>query len=225
MSQTDGKWNSASSAEFYRTDAWGAGYFGINPQGHLVVYPERNPERGIDLYELVGSLVKRGIDVPLLLRFDGIIRDRVREVQRAFDDAIREFEYKGKYRLAYPVKVNQQRHVVDSVRNAGRSNEIGLEVGSKPELLAVLAVHDTPDGLLICNGYKDSEYIELALLARRLGRRSIIVIEQLYEIDTVLDVAERLGVEPELGLRINPVSKGSGKWEDSAGEGARGPND
>ncbi len=214
-------WTTAQSAACYRTDAWGAGYFGIDTSGHLFVYPERNGEQGIDLYDLVRSLVKRGIDPPLLLRFDGVIRDRVRVVQGAFDAAIEEFGYRGVYRLAYPIKVNQQRHVVDSIRRAGSAGAIGLEVGSKPELLAVLAIHDTPDGLLICNGYKDTEYIELALLARRLGRRSVIVIEQMYEIDTVLRACERIGVQAELGFRINPASKASGKWEGSAGEGAR----
>jgi arginine decarboxylase len=215
------KWTSARSAELYRVDAWGGGYFGIDPSGHLVVYPEQNPAQKVDLYNLVCSLIRREIDCPLLLRFDGIIRHRVRVIQQAFKAAIDEFKYQGNYHLVYPIKVNQQRHVVDSVRRAGRDNEIGLEVGSKPELLAVLAIHDTPNGLLLCNGYKDAEYIELALLARKLGRRSIIVIEQLYEIDTVMDASRRLGVEPELGMRINPLTKGSGRWEGSAGDKAR----
>ncbi len=215
------RWTVVNSADLYRVDAWGAGYFGIGPEGHLYVYPERDLQRKIDLYRIVKSLVKRGIDAPILLRFDGIIRDRIKTVQKAFDAAIAEFGYKGRYRLAYPIKVNQQRHVVDTVRKAGRDLQIGLEVGSKPELLAVLAVHDTPDGILICNGYKDSEYIELALLARRLGRRPIIVVEQPYEIETILAAARRIGVEPELGLRMNPITKASGKWEGSAGDGAR----
>jgi arginine decarboxylase len=214
-------WNTAKSAETYFIEAWGAGYFGINPQGNLAVYPERNPARSLDLYQLIDSLVKRGIEVPILIRFDGIVRDRVRSIQDAFANATKEFGYKGSYRLAYPIKVNQQRHVVDSVRLAGKQREIGLEVGSKPELLAVLAIHDTPGGLLICNGYKDAEYIELALLARKLGRRSIIVVEQPYEIESIMQISERIGVEAEIGIRMNPVTRGSGRWEGSAGEGAR----
>ncbi len=214
-------WNTSKSAETYFIDAWGAGYFGINPQGNLTVYPERNQTRSLDVYQLICSLVKRGIEVPILVRFDGIVRDRVRSIQDAFVNAIKEFGYKGSYRLAYPIKVNQQRHVVDSVRLAGKQREIGLEVGSKPELLAVLAIHDTPGGLLICNGYKDAEYIELALLARKLGRRSIIVVEQPYEIESIMQISERVGVEAEIGIRINPVTRGSGRWEGSAGEGAR----
>ena len=215
------KWTTAKSAETYLVDAWGAGYFGISPRGTLAVYPERNPARVIDLHGLVSTLIKRGIEVPILVRFDGILRDRVRAIQDAFANAIKEFGYKGSYRLVYPIKVNQQRHVVDSVRLAGRERPIGLEVGSKPELLAMLAIHDTSDGLLICNGYKDAEYIELALLAKKPGRRSIIVVEQPYEIESILQISERVGIEAEIGIRMNQVSKGAGRWEGSAGEGAR----
>lgn len=214
------RWTVSSSAELYRVDAWGGGYFGINEQGHVVVKPNRNGA-SCDLYEMVNALLQRGIEAPILFRFDGIIRDRVKYLQTAFDDAIREVGYQGAYRITYPIKVNQQRHVVDTVRLAGRDNCLGLEVGSKPELLAVLAIHDTPGALLLCNGYKDTEYIELALLARKIGRRSVIIIEQLYELQYVLDVSAQLGVEAEIGIRMKPMTKGSGRWESSAGEAAK----
>jgi len=213
-------WNTSKSKEIYGIAEWGDGYFDINSAGHVVVKPDRNGT-GLDMYELVRTLVERGIEAPVLLRFDGILRDRVKRVQAAFDGAIAEEGYCGKYRGAFPIKVNQQRHVVDIVRNAGRASGLGLEVGSKPELIAVLAIHDTQDSLLLCNGYKDSEYIELALLANRLGRRSIIIIEQLYEIDKVLEVAKELGVEAEIGIRMKPITKGSGRWEGSSGEKAK----
>ncbi len=215
------KWNVGRSQDLYNVSSWGAGYFNINEKGHVAVYPERDEKKQIDLYELVSGLTKRGIEAPLLIRFDGIIRDRVRTLQGAFGSAIEEFNYQGVYKLAFPIKVNQQKHVVDSVRSAGRQTEIGLEVGSKPELIAVLAIHDTPNGLLLCNGYKDTEYIELALLAKKLGLRPIIILEQAHEVKTVLEVAERLGVEAEVGIRFKPIAKGSGRWESSAGENAK----
>jgi arginine decarboxylase len=216
------KWSIAKSADLYGIHAWGGGYFDINAAGHLAVCPDGVAGgRSLDLHDLVESLTKRGIELPVLIRFDGIIRDRVKKVYEAFRSAIVESSYKGSYRLAYPVKVNQQRHVVDTVYEAGREYGIGLEVGSKPEMLAVLALHNTPGGLLLCNGYKDAMYIELALLARKLGIRSIIIVEQLYEVGTILTVAEKLGVEAEIGIRIKPAAKGSGKWEASAGDAAK----
>ena len=214
------RWTVEKSAELYGIRNWGDGYFDVNQDGHVIVKPDRNGS-AIDLVKLVNEVVERGIDVPVLVRFDGIIRDRVRRIHSAFDAAIKEFSYAGKYRGAYPIKVNQQRHVVDVVRNAGRDFEMGLEVGSKPELIAVLAIHDTPGAVLLCNGYKDREYIELALLANRLGRRSVIIVEQLYEIGQILNVSEELGIDVEIGLRIKPVTKGSGRWEASSGERAK----
>ncbi|MCB0321126.1 MAG: arginine decarboxylase, partial [Bdellovibrionales bacterium] len=206
-------WNYEKSAELYGIERWGNPYFGINEKGHVTVAVggfscdggAGAPTR-VDLQEIVESLVERGIELPILLRFDGILRSRANEIQRAFDNAIREFNYGASYRLVYPIKVNQQRHVVDVIREAGRNFQIGLEVGSKPEMLAVLAIHDGPDALLVCNGYKDEGYVELALLSRKLGRRPIIVIEQPQELDIVLEVSARLGIEAEVGIRFKPLT-------------------
>ena len=214
-------WSLDKAKELYRIPNWGEGYFDINSQGHVVVKPKPNNGLECDLYELVKNLIERGIEAPILLRFDGIIQNRVNFLQNSFDDAIKECEYRGSYRLAFPIKVNEQRHVVDMVRRSGKKKLLGLEVGSKPELLAVLAIHDTEGALLLCNGYKDEEYIELALLAKKLGKRSVIIIEQLYELKLALEVAERLGVEAEVGFRMKPSSKGSGRWESSGGDLAK----
>lgn len=213
-------WDIGKSIGLYGIDNWSEGYFAVSSDGHVIVRPERNGDQ-IDLHEVVRSLVQRGINVPVLLRFDGIIRDRVKRLHEAFRRAREEANYTGEYYGVYPVKVNQQRHVVDTIRLAGRDLLPGLEVGSKPELVAVLAMHDTPGGLLICNGYKDNEYLELALMARKLGRRSIIIVEQLYELEQALELSARLGVVPELGIRMKPVSKGSGRWETSGGDSAK----
>lgn len=214
-------WTVDKSRELYNINSWGEGYFDINAQGNVVVRPERVGGKEVDLRTLVNSLVARGIDAPVLLRFDGIIQDRVNRLYGAFEQAISEAGYTGQYRGVFPIKVNQQRHVVDSFRKAGQLKKLGLEVGSKPELIAVLAIHDNPGALLLCNGYKDREYIELALLASRLGRRVIIIIEQMHEMDLVLEIAASLGVEAEVGLRMKPTTKGSGHWESSGGEAAK----
>jgi arginine decarboxylase len=213
-------WNLSKNNELYWIQGWGEHYFKINELGHISVQPERDGP-SIDLYEVVRSLVQRGIEPPILLRFDGIIRDRIRKLSACFNDAIREFDYKNHYRPAYPIKVNQQKHVVDVIRNAGKDALLGLEVGSKPELLAVLSIHNTNGALLLCNGYKDAEYIELALLARKIGRRSIVIIEQFYELNLVLEVASKLGIEAEIGFRMKPSSKGSGRWASSGGDLAK----
>lgn len=213
-------WNSGKSSDLYRVPDWGAGYFSINNKGNITVSPTRDG-RSFELIELTKSLQKKGIEAPILFRFNQIIQDRVHQLQKAFEDAIEQWSYKGAYRVTYPIKVNQESHVVEAVRTAGTFRNLGLEVGSKPELLAVLAVHDLPDAPLLCNGYKDSEYIELALLGRKLGRRSIIIVEQFYELQEVLNIAARLGVEAEIGFRIKPSTKGSGMWISSSGDQAK----
>jgi arginine decarboxylase len=213
-------WTIDKSRDLYRVVDWGAGYFDINQKGHVAVTPDRNG-KSIDMYDLMHSLKRRGIEAPILFRFDGIIRDRTAQIQEAFQNSIDQWGYNGVYRITYPVKVNPQRHVVDTVRKAGHLRNIGLEVGSKPELLAVLAIHDLPDAPLLCNGYKDYEYVEIALLGRKLGRRSIIIIEQFYELEMILEVAERLGIEPEVGIRMKPITKGSGFWSNSSGDQAK----
>ncbi len=209
-------WSIAKSDEHYRVGSWGTGYFAINEKGHLVVRP--NPVRAengngqahpeSDLYDLVCALKQRGSELPILFRFDGIIQDRISLLERAFQDAIREVSYKGSYRWIYPVKVNQQRHIVEGIMNAGRGRNFGMLAGSKAELLAVMATLDEPGALLICSGFKDEQYIELALLARTIGRRTIILVEQLHEIEKILKVSAQLGIDPELGFRLKPSLKG-----------------
>ncbi len=206
--------------DIYRVRAWGNPYIEVNDAGHVIVRGQPKGKTG-DLYELVRSLVQRGIEPPILIRFDDILRDCVRVIQRAFDAAINEFRYGNTFRLAYPIKVNQQRSIVGVIQAAGSGSLLGLEVGSKPELIAVLAIHDNPGALLLCNGYKDEEYIELALLATKVGRRSIIIIEQFYELQLVLEIAERLKIEAEIGFRMRPFNKGSGHWSTSGGDLAK----
>jgi arginine decarboxylase len=212
-------WSRTKSAELYHIDLWGNGFFAINEAGRVEVRPERS--RGSDLFELTESVRRRGLAAPVLFRFDQIVRTRVRDMYENFAAAIAEANYRGSYRLAYPIKVNQHYHVVESVRLCGTDTPLALEVGSKPELLGVIAIHDEPGALLICNGYKDSEYIELALMARKIGRRPIIVIEQLDELDLVLAIASKLGTDVELGIRMKPTSKGAGRWDQSAGDRAK----
>lgn len=213
-------WDITRSTELYRIEGWGAGFFKINERGNVEVNtdPRRPP---VDLCSIVEDLVRRGIKPPHLIRFDGILRQRAHNLYSAFEKAIAECDYKGTYTLTYPVKVNQQRHVVESIKKASDGHSIGLEVGSKPELLAVLAVHDIPNGLLLCNGYKDYQFIELALMASKLGLRPIVTVEQFYELDTILRASEAAGVVPQIGLRMNPSSRGAGRWAGSAGENAK----
>ncbi len=214
------QWTIQNSIEQYRIDGWGAGFFSVNEAGNVSVTPEKD-RSSVDLCNIVEDLVRRGIKPPHLIRFNGILKQRAQGIYEAFDKAMAEFEYKGKYILTYPVKVNQQRQVVEAVRKAGNGRGMGLEVGSKPELLAVLSMHDAPKGLLLCNGYKDYQFIELALMASKLGLRPIITVEQFYELDTILRASEATGVKPEIGLRMNPTSRGAGRWAGSAGENAK----
>ncbi|MBA3816523.1 MAG: biosynthetic arginine decarboxylase [Parachlamydiaceae bacterium] len=204
----------------YRVRAWGSPYFDVNTKGNVSAKFQPNGKAG-DVYELVQSLVQRGIEAPILIRFDGILRDRIRCIQGAFDAAINEFRYGNTYRLAYPIKVNQQRTVVDFIQTTGSPHLLGLEVGSKPELIAVLSINEAAGSLLLCNGYKDAEYIEIALLATKIGRRSIIIIEQFYELQLLLGIAEKLNIEAEIGFRMRPFNKGSGRWQSSGGDMAK----
>ncbi|MCB0338026.1 MAG: biosynthetic arginine decarboxylase [Bdellovibrionales bacterium] len=213
-------WSIDKTRDLYNVLNWGDGYFDINAQGNLVVRPRREGVE-LDLYEFTSSLVSRGIEAPILFRFNGIIKNRIERLYGAFQLAIDEYNYPGRYGAVFPIKVNQQAHVVDAVREAGKDFRIGLEVGSKPELVAVLAIHDTPEAPLLCNGYKDRDYIELALLATKLGRQSIVIIEQLNEIPLLLSVAEKMGIEANVGIRIKPSLKGSGHWESSSGDFAK----
>lgn len=206
--------------EHYGIKKWSEGYFDVNEQGNVVVKPDRKGSGG-DLYQLVETLVARGVEPPILIRFNGIIKDRIDQLHHAFDAAIKDLNYRSAYRMAYPIKVNPQRHVVETVQNAGKDRLISLEVGSKPELIAVLALENNPEALLLCNGYKDAEYISLALMSLKLGRNTLIIIEQEYELKLVLEVAEQLGVEAQIGFRMKLSSKGTGRWMSSGGENSK----
>lgn len=216
------RWSTQKSSDLYGITNWGADYFGVNEQGHVTVTPDGPNGPKIDLFDLVQSVIDRDIDPPVLFRFNGILRHRVRTMVRAFQSAIDEHSYQGRYRPAYPIKVNQQRHVLDVLLQFGSEcGGLGLEVGSKPELIAVLALHDNPEALLLCNGYKDEGYIELALMSRKVGRRPVIIIEKFSELSLVLRIAAKLGIEPEIGFRIRNSAKGAGRWERSGGERAK----
>lgn len=214
-------WSIQQSKNLYGIENWGAGYFDFNDQGHVSITPEGPDGAKIDLHDLILAVQERDIELPVLFRFNGILRHRVRTIHKAFTNAIKEFNYQGCYRPTYPIKVNQMKQVVDVVRTASDEIPMGLEVGSKPELIAVLGMQTDPDSLLLCNGYKDSSYIELALMSKKIGRRPIIIIEKRSEINLVLDVAERLGIQPEIGLRLKLAGKGAGRWERSGGDRAK----
>jgi len=210
------RWTTADASELYDVGSWGKGYFSVGDNGHLRVHPDKAPARFIDLKELVDTLVLRGISLPILIRFGEILRHRLSEIHQAFQGAIAEHGYRGSYCCAYPIKVNQQRQVVEEVFRFGRPFKDGLEAGSKPELLAVLAVADneTP---IICNGFKDDEYIEMVMLAKKIGRQIIPVVEKYTELDLITDYAQRIGVRPAIGLRLKLASRGSGRWKSSGG--------
>lgn len=211
-------WRIQDAVELYGIDRWSDGYFDVNERGRVEVRPDGKDGPGIDMKDLVDSLVRRGIELPILLRFSDILRDRIATLHGAFQRAINEYEYTGHYMGAYPVKVNPQRHVIEEIIRYGQPYHYGLEAGSKPELLAVLALHDSPDALIICNGYKDTEYIEMVLLAGKLGRRIIPVVEKFSELEAILAAAQRFDVKPMLGLRVKLSSRGTGRWEGSAGD-------
>jgi arginine decarboxylase len=197
---------------------WGQGYFRVNEAGHVTVHPDGNPKRGLDLYQLALDLNAQGVGLPLLLRFSDILRSRIQALAGQFESAIKEFGYDGTYTTVYPVKVNQQRHVVQEIVEFGTPHGAGLECGSKPELMAVLGLNESTHHLIVCNGYKDEEFMRLALMGQKLGHTVMIVLEQLNELEVLLRVAEDMGVQPTVGVRIKLASEGSGRWAKSAGE-------
>jgi arginine decarboxylase len=214
-------WTHVDGEALYNVPNWGRGYFRINTEGNVEATPE-GPDRpgspAIDLYKLIGQILRRGIATPILLRFDGILRARVRELNQAFNSARAEFNYQGAYRGVFPIKVNQQRHVVEALLEEGRKHGTGLEVGSKPELLAAIALQADGGSLLLCNGYKDENYIETALLSSKLGIHPIIVVEKFSELSTILSASSRLGIQPVIGVRSKLGGRGSGRWSDSGGD-------
>jgi arginine decarboxylase len=212
------RWTPADSLELYNVPGWGNRYFGINDRGHMIVHPGGAGSPAIDLKELVDEVRERGIGLPLLIRFSEIIRARVVELNEAFGRAIGEYNYRGSYRGVYPIKVNQDRYLVERLVEYGRPYHFGLEAGSKPELLAVMAMLEDDEALIVCNGYKDEEYVETALLYSRLGRRVVLVAEKPSELRLIRRVAERIGVRPRIGARARLSARGSGHWEESGGD-------
>jgi arginine decarboxylase len=210
------RWTPTDASELYDVPRWGKGYFSVNERGHLQVHPTKDPAQAIDMKELIERLQMRGLDLPILLRFNGILKDRLREMHDVFAQAIKEHDYKGRYICVYPIKVNQQRHVVEQVISYGKVYGFGLEAGSKPEMLAVVAMTDaeTP---IICNGFKDAEFIEMAMLAQKMGRKVIPVVEKYTELALILKYAEKVGVRPQIGMRIKLAARGSGRWQSSGG--------
>jgi arginine decarboxylase len=211
-------WSNDDSYELYNVSGWGAGYFGINETGNITVRPRRTEGAAIDLKDLVDELLLKDLALPILVRFADIIGDRIMQISRCFRAAAQEYGYEGRYFGVYPIKVNQQRQVVEEIVRYGREFNIGLEAGSKPELQAVLAVMDNPDSIIVCNGYKDEEFIELALLAQKMGKNIFLVVEKLNELKLIKTVAERNNVRPNIGIRIKLTNSGSGKWEESGGD-------
>jgi len=210
------RWSSQDASDLYDVASWGKGYFSVAKNGHVCVHPEKDPARSIDLKELIDTLVLRGISLPILIRFADILKHRLGEINSAFQTAIADHRYQGRYFCVYPIKVNQQRQVVEEVLEYGRPYGFGLEAGSKPELLAVMALADN-DTPIICNGFKDDEYIEMAMLAQKVGRHIIPVIEKYTELDLIAKYSERVGVRPTIGLRVKLASRGAGRWKSSAG--------
>jgi arginine decarboxylase len=210
------RWTPQVASDLYDVASWGKGYFSVSDGGHVRVHPEKDPARSIDLKELVDTLVLRGIGLPILIRFADILKHRLGELHGAFDTAIAEHKYQGGYCCVYPIKVNQQRQVVEEVLEFGKPFHFGLEAGSKPELMAVMALADN-DTPIICNGFKDDEYIEMAMLAQKVGRQIIPVVEKYTELHLILKYSQRVGVRPAIGLRVKLASRGSGRWKSSGG--------
>jgi arginine decarboxylase len=213
-------WDLKSALATYNVDRWGSGYFTINELGHVAICPQQDNKTTIDLFELVQQLRTRGVEPPFLLRFSDILRHRMHEIHSAFHGAIRDHGYKASYFCAYPIKVNHQRHLVEEVVKFGEPLGFGLEAGSKPELLAVLALAG-PDTPIICNGFKDEEFLKMVVLGQKLGRKLIPVVEQFQELKVVVKMAEQLGVRPVLGVRTKLAARGSGRWQASAGTGSK----
>jgi arginine decarboxylase len=211
-------WSVQDAVELYGVNNWGRQFFSVNDQGHLVVHPTGLKDTGIDLKVLVADIEARGIGSPMLIRFPDILKHRVEELNNCFNTAIKEQNYRGFFRGVYPIKVNQERHVVEALVKHGRDFHFGLEAGSKPELMTILALLDTPDALFICNGYKDEEYLELALLGSKLDRKIVIVLEKVTELDLVLRMADKHKVRPMIGIRAKLNARGTGRWEQSSGD-------
>lgn len=211
------KWRVEDSSELYNINGWGVDYFSINDKGNVIVTPQKGCA-SVDLKDLLDELILRDVSAPVLIRFPDILDDRIISISQCFKRASEEYDYKAQNFIIYPIKVNQMRPVVEEIVSHGKKFNIGLEAGSKPELHAVIAINTDPESLIICNGYKDEDYVELALLAQKMGKRIFLVVEKLNELKLITTVSKRLNVEPNLGIRIKLASVGSGKWEDSGGD-------
>src|SRR3954464_15849890 len=214
-------WDVESAIATYNVDRWGGDYFTVNGNGNVEVRPLQDNGGSIDILEVVNEARSRGLAFPLVIRFQDLLRHRVESVNRAFQTAISEFQYRGPYRGVFPIKVNQLREVVEEIVDAGQQYHFGLEAGSKPELVAALAMHKDPESLIVCNGYKDRAFIRIALLGRKLGKATIIVVEKLEELEQTIRASKEVGVEPYIGIRVRLHSKGSGRWSPSGGEDAK----
>jgi arginine decarboxylase len=215
------EWTPQQSSELYRVPAWGGGFFSVSAEGNLLVHPRPRDGASIELPKLVEELERRGLRRPMLIRFSDILASRIERLADCFAEAIEVHEYAGRWRGVYPIKVNQQAHVVEEMVQFGAPHGVGLEAGSKPELLIALALLETPDALLVCNGYKDRAYIETALLAQRLGRTPVIVVDRAAELELIVKAARELGIRPHIGLRARLSTVGAGRWIESSGAASK----
>lgn len=221
MHQTNSDWTISSAAELYQLQKWGAGYFGVNEDGWISVTPSQNPEQSLDMHKVVDAAMGEGLNFPLLVRFQDILHHRVKAMNETFAAAISEYQYQGQYRGVFPIKVNQMREVVEEIQRAGKPYHFGLEVGSKPELYGALAIHDDPDSLLICNGYKDNDFIRMALIGCKLDIKVIMVVEKIEELSRIINISQEMKIDPVIGVRVRLQTKGNGKWSSSGGENAK----
>ena len=214
------KWRIEDSAELYNINGWGVSYFNINEKGHVYVTPRKDGKQ-IDLKEVMSELEARNISAPVLLRFPDILDNRIEKTATCFQKAAKEYDFNAEHFIIYPIKVNQMRPVVEEIISHGKRYNLGLEAGSKPELHAVLATNMDSDSLVICNGHKDQSFIELALLAQKMGKRVFLVVEKLHELELIFSTAKKLGVRPIIGIRIKLASSGTGKWAESGGDASK----
>src|SRR5580693_6972651 len=214
-------WDIQAARALYNITGWGAKYFDINEAGHVVAMPLRENGAVVDLTDVIEEAKGRGLKFPVLIRFQDILRDRVEAINQAFAASIAEFNYQNHYRGVFPIKVNQLREVVEEILDAGKPYHFGLEVGSKPELFAALALQNQAGCLIVCNGYKDALFIRMALMGIKLGKKVVMVVEKLEELKQIIAVSRAVGVVPELGIRARLMSKGAGKWAESGGENAK----
>ena len=214
-------WDIPAARALYNIQSWGARYFDINEAGHVVAMPQREAGSVVDITDVIEEARGRNLAFPLLIRFQDILRNRVEAINSAFASAITEFNYQNAYRGVFPIKVNQLREVVEEILDAGRPFNFGLEVGSKPELFAGLAMQNHAGSLIICNGYKDTQFIRMALMGVKLGKTVVLVVEKLEELRQIITVSRQVGVEPRIGIRVRLSSKGAGRWAESGGDNAK----